>query len=202
MRDSEEKGGFEMNKQYRRHFTHGSILAWTGRDFNLMLAEAMKQNRKDYTAILTLARYAGLRLEECFRIDVKDAEMALETGKLFVKGKYGATRFVPINASIRIALRNALDDIPQRQKCLATSSGKTLLAMRRLQGFIAYHRQSFTDQKITFYGLRYTFALEQYRKLTAWGFSGPAARRKVAELLGEAWDNVPRTNLSEGDRDV
>ena len=80
-----------MNKQYRRHFTHGSILAWTGRDFNLMLAEVMKQNRKDYTAILTLARYAGLRLEECFRIDVKDAEMALETGKLFVKGKYGAT---------------------------------------------------------------------------------------------------------------
>lgn len=94
-----------MNKQYRRHFTHGSVLAWTGREFNLMLAEAMKQNRKDYTAILTLARYARLRLEECFRMDIKDAEMALETGKLFVKGKYGATRFVPINASICIALR-------------------------------------------------------------------------------------------------
>ena len=74
-----------MNKQYRRHFTHGSVLAWTGREFNLMLAETMKQNRKDYTAILTLARYARLRLEECFRMDVKDAATALRTGKLFAK---------------------------------------------------------------------------------------------------------------------
>ena len=54
-------------------------------------------NHNDYAAILTLARYGGLRLEECFRIDTNDAKNAIKTGNLLVKGKGGLTRYVPIN---------------------------------------------------------------------------------------------------------
>ena len=90
-----------MNKQYRRHFTHGSVLAWTGREFNLMLAEAMKQNRKDYTAILTLARYARLRLEECFRMDVKDAATGIENREIVCKAQM-TKHIVPRNACIAL----------------------------------------------------------------------------------------------------
>ncbi len=49
-----------------------------------MPAEAMKTGHKDYLGILALARYAGLRLEECFRIDTNDAQNALDSGKLYV----------------------------------------------------------------------------------------------------------------------
>ena len=51
---------------------------WDIREYNLMTAKAMKTNHLDYVAILTLARYAGLRLEECFRIDTNDAENAIK----------------------------------------------------------------------------------------------------------------------------
>ena len=81
---------------------------WDNRDFNLMLAAAIEAGRQDYVAILSLARYVGLRLEECFRIDTSNAKNALDTGKLFVKGKGGLTRYVPINETIRIVLSEAL----------------------------------------------------------------------------------------------
>lgn len=61
----------------------------TDQEYNLMRACAMECGHKDYTAILALARYARLRLEECFRIDTNDAKNALDSGKLFVKGKGG-----------------------------------------------------------------------------------------------------------------
>ena len=47
----------------------------------------METNHSDYVAIFTLAMYAGLRLEECFRIDTNEAEKAIQSGKLFVNGK-------------------------------------------------------------------------------------------------------------------
>ena len=69
------------------------------------------KKRISYVAILTLARYAGLRLEECFRIDTNDAENAVNTGVLFVKGKGGLTRYVSINNNIKTALKNSLKDV-------------------------------------------------------------------------------------------
>lgn len=63
----------------------------------------------DYVAILTLARYAGLRLEECFRIDTNDAVNAIQTGKLFVKGK-GVFEFSHILPGLSYHHRNITAD--------------------------------------------------------------------------------------------
>ncbi len=175
---------------------------WTNREYNVMLAIAMERGHKDYTAILALARYAGLRLEECFRIDTNDAKNALNIGKLFVKGKGGLTRYVPINESIRITLTDILKETPIGQKLFVKPEDKTHLAMKRLQCFIAYHRKEFTENKITFHGLRHTFAHEQYEKFMALGFSDFAARKKVSELLGHHRDDVTRIYLSNGEGSV
>ena len=172
---------------------------WTAREFNLMLATAMESGRKDYVAILTLARYAGLRLEECFRIDTNDAKNALDTSKLFVKGKGGLTRYVPINESIRIALRDMINITPTAQKLFVPPWDKTHLAMKRLQCFIAYHRKEFTENNITFHGLRHKFAHEQYEKFIQTGLSDFAARKKVSELLGHHRDDVTRIYLSDSE---
>lgn len=96
----------------KRRTFGGVDRTWTNREYNLMLAVAIERGHKDYTAILALARYAGLRLEECFRIDTNDTKNALDTGELFVKGKGGLTRYVPINESIQITLTDILKETP------------------------------------------------------------------------------------------
>ena len=183
----------------KRRTFGGVDRTWTNREYNLMLAAAMENGHKDYTTILALARYAGLRLEECFRIDSNDAKNALDSGKLFVKGKGGLTRYVPINESIRISLTDILKETPIGQKLFVNPDDKTHLAMKRLQGFIAYHRKEFTDNRITFHGLRHTFAHEQYEKFIALGFSDFIARKKVSKLLGHHRDDVTRIYLSDGE---
>lgn len=129
---------------------------WTAREYNLMLAAAMKAGRDDYTAILSLSRYAGLRLAECFRIETLDAVQALENGKLPVKGKGKLTRLVPINESIRIALCNVLKTTSCGQKLFIRPGDKRHFVKRQLYHFVANHRKSFTDRNITIYGLRHT----------------------------------------------
>ena len=71
-------------------------------------------------------------------------------------------------------------------------------AFKRLQCFIAYHRKSFTAERITFHGLRHTYAHEQYEKFKREGCSDYEARKKVSELLGHHRDDVTRIYLVGG----
>ena len=74
-----------------------------------------------------------------------------------------------------IVLRNALKDIKRGEKLFVRNYDKTHLAMKRLQCFIAYYRKEFTENRITFHGLRHTYAHEKYNE-----FIG-----KVLELIDE-----------------
>ena len=188
-------------KLKRRTFG-GVDRTWSNREYNLMVAKAMETGHYDYAAILTLARYAGLRLEECFRIDTNDAEKALETGRLFVKGKGGLTRYVPINRSVEIVLTNSLKGVKRGEKLFVRSGDRTHLAMKRLQCFIAYHRKEFTENQITFHGLRHTYAHEKYNEFISNGKNEKEARGMVSELLGHHRDDVTRIYLAGGDEDV
>ena len=135
-------------------------------------------------------------------IDTNDAENAIETGNLFVKGKGGLTRYVPINKSMEIVLRNSLKDIKRGEKLFVRNYEKTHLAMKRLQCFIAYHRKEFTENRITFHGLRHTYAHEKYDEFIRSGKNDAEARRCVSELLGHHRDDVTRIYLSGGDKNV
>ena len=174
---------------------------WSKQEFNNMVAIAMQNDREDYAAIFVIARYAGLRLEECFRIDTNDAQNALITGRLFVKGKGGLTRYVPINESIRIEFEKLLKVTERGHKLFVEDSDKTHLAMRRLQCFVSYHRKTFTENKITFHGLRHTFAHEKYDEFIKMGKTDFQARKAVSEILGHHRDDVTRIYLA-GDEDA
>ena len=160
---------------------------------------------KDYLAIMTLGRYAGLRLEECFRIDTNDARNALKTGLLHVKGKGGLQRDVPINASIEIVLRDELRITPAGHKLFVAPNDKTHLAMKRFQSFIAYHRRNIQDanreRPITFHGLRHTYAHEKYKELVSNGHNEYETRKMVSELLGHHRDDVTRIYLASSKED-
>ena len=187
--------------ELERRIFGGVDRTWTDNEFNMMLAIAKKMRRNDYIAIFTLARYAGLRIEECFRIDTNDANNALVSGQLFVKGKGGLTRYVPINESINIIFQDLLKTTPKGHKLFVGFEDKTHLVMKRLQCFITYHRKSFTGDNITFHGLRHTYAHEQYEKFISMGKTDVQARRCVSELLGHHRDDVTRIYLAGDDDD-
>ena len=171
---------------------------WTDFEFKKMLAVTALVNHPEYIALFYLGRYAGLRLEECFRIDTNDAKKALKTEMLFVKGKGGLQRYVPVNPTIQTLLDNMLKVTPVGEKLFVRPYDDTHLAMKRLQNFIINHRKEFTERKITFHGLRHTYAHGQYEKFIKEGCSEFDARKNVSELLGHHRDDVTRIYLSGG----
>ena len=52
----------------------GADRTWSNVEFSKMLGKALAADRYDFILALYLARYAGLRIHECFRIDTATAE--------------------------------------------------------------------------------------------------------------------------------
>ena len=173
---------------------------WSSREFNLFAEKAMALVREDYVAILCLARYAALRLHECFRIDTQAAAKTIKTGVLTIKGKGGLVRDVPINLSIEIELKKMLAVTPRGHKLFVAPDDKTHLAMHRFENFIHYHKTALQDlgstRLLTFHGLRHTCAAEWYRQYIAEGHTEKEARHRVSELLGHRRDEVTKIYLA------
>lgn len=169
---------------------------WSDVELTRCIAKAWELGRNEYAAILCLARYAGLRIHECFRLDTAAAALAISTGMITVKGKGGLVRSVPINQTISDALQEQLAVTPRGQKLFIAPEDQTHLAIHRLENFINYYRDQIQDEgstrPMTFHGLRHTFAAEQYATFIEGGASELDARRKVARLLGHGRDEVTR----------
>ena len=58
---------------------------WEIEEFNRFLIVCLQYTREDYATIACLARYAGLRIHECFRLDTATAEQTVKTGLISVK---------------------------------------------------------------------------------------------------------------------
>ena len=110
-----------------------------------------------------LARYAGLRIHEYFRIDTATAERALRENAITIKGKGGKVRTVLINEQITIAMRKQLERTPRGHKPLVPDDMPTDRAINHLQFFIMRYRDEVrdadSDRPITFHGLRHTYAV-------------------------------------------
>lgn len=173
---------------------------WSTAEFNKMLGKALAENRYDYILALYLARYAGLRIHECFRIDTAVAERALRENAITVKGKGGKVRTVPINEQIAIALQKQLERTERGHKLLVPDNVPTHQAINRLQGFIFAHRAEVQDEAstrpMTFHGLRHTYAVETYKKLVDGGMSELDAHFAVSRLLGHERPDVTNIYLA------
>ena len=92
---------------------------WTNPEFGKLIGRAMAEERKDYILALYLARYAGLRIHECFRMDTAAAERVLRENALTVKGKGGKVRIVPIEDDrITMMLERLLEKTERGHKLL------------------------------------------------------------------------------------
>ena len=165
----------------------GTDRTWSNVEFNKMLGRAMGADRWDYILALYLARYAGLRIHECFRIDTATAEQALREHVITIKGKGGKIRTVPINEQIAIAMREQLKRTKRGHKLLVPDEAPTDRAINQLQFFIYSNREDFQEdanRPLTFHGLRHTYAAEKYMELIQHGTSALDAHFEVSRLLG------------------
>ena len=173
---------------------------WSNEEFNRMLGSALAEDRYDYILALYLARYAGLRIHECFRIDTATAENALRENAITIKGKGGKIRTVPINEQIALAMKKQLARTNRGHKLLVPDDMPTDRAINRLQFFIMANRESIQNpsqsHSLTFHGLRHTYAAEKYQELLKGGMGDLDAHFAVSRLLGHERADVTNIYLS------
>ena len=173
---------------------------WSTEEFNHMLGRALAEDRYDYILALYLARYAGLRIHECFRIDTAIAEDALRENAITIKGKGGKIRTVPINEQIAIAMKKQLANTVRGHKLLVPDDMSTDRAINRLQFFIMTNRGTIQNPNqshpLTFHGLRHTYAAEKYQELVNGGMSELDAHFTVSRLLGHERADVTNIYLA------
>ena len=169
---------------------------WTNSEFGKLIGRAMAEEREDYILALYLARYAGLRIHECFRMDTAAAERALRENALTVKGKGGKIRIVPIEDDrITMMLERLLYKTERGHKLLVPDGIPTDRAISGMQQFILRHRDTICDptvpgRRITFHGLRHTYAAEKYTSLVDGGMTPLDAHFTVSRLLGHERPDV------------
>ena len=158
----------------------------------------LKQDRIDH--ITTLARNEGLRIHEVFKIKRHHVEEALfRTSQIFVKGKGGKEKYVPLSKKTRALLEKVIQEVPRGEKIFINEDEKTHLVIKQVQDFINRHRNKWQqeDRQInrTFHGLRHLYAKEQYDIRINKGLSIYQARKEVSKLLGHERDEVTRIYL-------
>ncbi len=178
----------------------GTDRTWSNTEFNKMLGKALAIDRYDFILALYLARYAGLRIHECFRVDTATAERALRENAITIKGKGGKMRTVPINEQITIVMRKLLERTTRGHKLLVPDNMPTDRAINHLQFFIMKHRDEVrdvdSDRPMTFHGLRHTYAAEKYQELVDSSKSPLVAHFEVSRLLGHERPDVTNIYLA------
>lgn len=171
---------------------------WSVAEFNRLLGKAL--DREDYILAFYLARYAGLRIHECMRIDTAIARQAIREGAITIKGKGGKIRTVPINQQIISALEKCLRSTPLGSKLLVPDNIPIDRAINQLQQFILLYRADVQDpdsaRPLTFHGLRHTYAAEKYSQLIDEGVSELDAHLTVSRLLGHERADVTNIYLA------
>jgi len=179
---------------------------WSAREFNLFLMICHSAGRDDYVTIASLARYCGLRIHECFRIDTATATQTVKFGAITIKGKGGKIRTVLIDDAVSSRLSAMIDVTPRGQKLFVAQGVPTDKAINAFQDFIREHRDEFRDEgneyPLTCHGLRHNYAAGQYVKLSA-EMSETAAKYEVSARLGHNRADVTNIYLaslkSDGD---
>jgi len=173
---------------------------WSNSEFSKMIGVCWKYGREDYFVILCLARYVGLRIHECLRIDTATAEDAIRKMAITIKGKGGRFRSVPLQESIRMALEKMLAVTKRGQKLFVPDGVRTDLFKNSLQQFIIAHSSEAKDKDstrpMTLHGLRHNYAAEQYLFLTGEGYSDSQACKQVSLWMGHNREEITRIYLA------
>lgn len=195
----------ELAVELERRRFGGVDRTWSVQELHRFLVTCLADNHEDFATIACLTWYAGLRIQECFRIDTATAEQALRENAITIKGKGGKVRIVPINESISIELKKLLAVTERSHKLFVPDGVPTDIAIARLQQYIYQVRPQIQDEDstrpMTHHGLRHSFAARTYQELTDSGMSSLSASLRVSQLLGHERPDVTRGYLASIPKD-
>jgi integrase/recombinase XerC len=123
----------------------------------LMRAVMKEENPRDI-AIVTLLLHTGLRVAELCNLDINDVLLRERSGYLIVKsGKGNKYREVPLNATVRNALRKWLKNRGKEDGPLFPNKKGRPLTSRNIQYMIAKYAYNARLSGVTPHTLRHTF---------------------------------------------
>ena len=191
--------------------------AWTFAEVKAGMELARNMGRMDVHIAIGIGYTFGLRIEEICRVRAEDVEKALANDGLRVKGKGGQVRYVPVETEVqkkflqylhRYARYNRLH--PGDYIISRNEKGGVERQINSLENWMYANRDKFTAQNrqddirdgkkprsatLTWHGLRYKRAQEQYAKYEADGRKDP--KRMTSEILGHHRSDVTNTYLPE-----
>jgi integrase/recombinase XerD len=177
---------------------------WTCQELGKFIDLAIRRNRFEISQMMQLGAGMGLRIHEVVRLSREDAGNALKSGNLYVKGKGGLERDVPLRADIPQLLQAVMLTVTRGAKLFVPEGVKAHQVIQSMQSFISNHRDNIADPAVrlqgvnmTFHGLRHLYAYDRYCEFINQGFTPAAARLKVAQLIGHNRDDVTRIYLAE-----
>jgi len=126
--------------------------AWTIEEIKEGIALAKIMGRADVAASLNLGYQFGMRLEETCRCNVSYLKSAIDNEELYVKGKGGQIRYVPVKNEKQMDLLHGLLKYAQMQKktggekiFVDSVKGGTEAKKKSIEGWIQRNRDKFTD---------------------------------------------------------
>lgn len=171
-------------------------------------------NRNDVVWSLKLARTCGVRLEECTALTKIQLKKALNQDFLSLRNtKNGILRDISLEHDARLILSSILKEA-STERIFVYHGRNHQQAKKSIQNWIINNRSKFTEYsgqeqgqldchendtilrtKLTYHGLRHTFARERYLEFISKGFSRHTSRKLVAKQLGHGRADVTRIYL-------
>ncbi len=164
--------------------------AWTDKEFEDMCRKAEKLGRLDVLLPMRIARFAGLRIHECVRMDAGQAAGFLKSGELTTKGKGGKIRAIPLNQNAQEVLAEAVARTGDRGKVFIPEGKTAAQVIKSIDGFIRRHRDKVMvdrEAPITYHGLRHRYAQEERE-------SGKSLKQ-VSRQLGHEREEITRVYI-------
>ena len=183
--------------------------AWSENEYANAIKVAISMNRNDVVWSLKLARTCGVRLEECTALTKTQLKKALNQDFLSLKNtKNRILRDIPLDQDARLIISSILKEA-STERIFVFHGRNHQQAKKSIQNWIINNRSKFIEQigaehgqldchkndfilrtKLTYHGLRHSFARERYREFISKGFSRQTSRKLVAEQLGHGRDDV------------
>ena len=186
--------------------------SWLPEEIEKAVALAKAMGRTDVVFAIGLSKEFGLRVSEVARIRVEHIEKALDNDHLWVKGKGGQVREVPVERSEQRELLNDLKAHATKNGLqgmeLVLSENKKYGVKRKIdswQNWVINHRSKFTDadrtndvkagykpkvDKITFHGLRHYYTQKRDEWLEENHIRN--AKRNLSESLGHHRESITK----------
>ena len=191
--------------------------AWTVDEVKAGMEVAKNMGRIDAYHAICIGYAFGLRVEEICRVRLEDIEKAMTNDGLRVKGKGGQIRIVPVEVEVQKKLLKYLYNCARNNHLLPrdyiisrNEDGGVERQIGSLEKWMYTNRHKFAMQNreteareglkprskdLTWHGLRYKRAQEQYAMYEAEGRQTP--KLMTSEILGHHRTDITKIYLAE-----